>query len=832
VEKMVIYRDNQELQADDFLNQQGWAQQALDHVVLDAINTDKAYAGFRLTKAAATTIKTSPGRLYSGGLVYAREDEVSLDLYNQLPVTARKYFAVIAWGQSVDEDIQPRNYLLDADTGMAEPQSVAMQRTRYCNVSTVGGTESADPQFPPVDATYCVLGYVLCDPAGIVSFLQETSTQLDNLELMAARVKALEQWRAIAQGMIETLRTDLANLAAQLLNYTLLTQFQQLVDIVNELWELAHRPAGFKFYGNDRFLEDGLSDTASVFEGAYSAKVDEGLRFPGGGAGWIGKIALGNPSEPVIQSWDGFMLPKPSGSRVRYDCSFPDLPWTPVRVLSWGFNNNISCRQLTPSRWRFRCGLPYIPFPASSVWWFEAQRDPTYQILSFTGEVSFAQSTWSETMLRDEESVYYPRHGYDRWKYYWRDWVEHAYWAKVYSDFTHTGNHGAQVFYNAQDGWLSGITVFAHRQLNQPLTLVISGCANDGTPDHNNHTLRRVVLDATSITQCYGQPIYAGDIIETGIVTKEMYIPYAETNAPPGSILTSPKSAIVYQQVFKAIPTYIYPLRINFPPVFLTQGKHFAIHAVSTFDHEFSFCDKDDAYQVCQGQFWYYEAPNFKMWPSGPRVMRFQAHFATWGRWGGQTSPGGQLRYEVTLQPLILAGGIGAIDVLAETIIPAATDLHFEVQVGGVWKPFQQDFALSDTTGALQFRVVFTGTTDLMPGVSQINSEIELTKAAALTFHHVSKPVVVTGGSTQPRVITKLLNFQGGAVHTCAVKVSAGGAASVAGTDADELLDDGTLVRTTTFTTASNTSFRVIINGTTNGVATPFVVGERIFFAV
>ncbi len=220
MEKMVIYRDNQELQADDFLNQQGWAQEALDHVVLDAINNDKAYAGFRLTKAASTTIKTSPGRLYNGGLVYAREDEVSLDLYNQLPVTARKYFAVVAWGQSVDEDIQPRNYLIDADTGMAEPQSVAMQRTRYCNVSSVAGNESADPQFPSVDATYCLLGYVLCDPSGIVSFIQETSTQLDNLELMAARVQTLEQWRAIAQGMIETLRTDLANLAAQMLNYS------------------------------------------------------------------------------------------------------------------------------------------------------------------------------------------------------------------------------------------------------------------------------------------------------------------------------------------------------------------------------------------------------------------------------------------------------------------------------------------------------------------------------------------------------------------------------------------------------------------------------------
>ena len=91
MEKMVVFRDNQELQAEDFLNQQGWVQQSLDHVVLDAINPAKAYSGFTLTKAAQTTIKTSQGRLYSGGAVYAREDEVSIDLYNQLPVTAKVF---------------------------------------------------------------------------------------------------------------------------------------------------------------------------------------------------------------------------------------------------------------------------------------------------------------------------------------------------------------------------------------------------------------------------------------------------------------------------------------------------------------------------------------------------------------------------------------------------------------------------------------------------------------------------------------------------------------------------------------------------------------------
>ena len=119
-----------------------------------------------------TTLKTSQGHLFNAGKVYVREDEVSIDLYNQLPVTARKWFAVVAWGQTVDEDIQPRIILIDADTGMAEPQSVAMRRTRYCNVNTVAGVESADPQQPSVGAQYTPVGFVLCNPTGIISVQQ------------------------------------------------------------------------------------------------------------------------------------------------------------------------------------------------------------------------------------------------------------------------------------------------------------------------------------------------------------------------------------------------------------------------------------------------------------------------------------------------------------------------------------------------------------------------------------------------------------------------------------------------------------------------------------
>src|SRR5215469_3639970 len=126
MENKVIYRDNQELPAADLLNAEQWTQDAIDHVILDTIVDVNKYSGFAISKASATLIQIQPGRVYTtSGAIYARNEVVSLDIFNDRPVTAKRYFAIVAWGQTVQQDIQPRDFLIDADTGQAEPQSVA-----------------------------------------------------------------------------------------------------------------------------------------------------------------------------------------------------------------------------------------------------------------------------------------------------------------------------------------------------------------------------------------------------------------------------------------------------------------------------------------------------------------------------------------------------------------------------------------------------------------------------------------------------------------------------------------------------------------------------------
>jgi hypothetical protein len=338
------------------------------------------------------------------------------------------------------------------------------------------------------------------------------------------------------------------------------------------------------------------------------------------------------------------------------------------------------------------------------VWSYQSQLDETRTQLAFNGEI-WTQVGWGSTVTHADDTVYYPRLGSDRWNRYWRDWVNLDYWAKVYSDFSHSGNHCAQTLYNAQDGWMTGITLFGHTNLAQPVTLVITGCADDGTPDQSNQTLRRIVLDGPGVQACYDAPLHFGDVQTSIVNMKTSFGSYAVNPAPVGSfgpsgevVLSStqtymdPKQQVAAWRVVFGAPAYIYPLRINFPPVYLRAGQHIAIHVHSTFDHQFSFCDQDACYQVHQGQFWRHDGSAFTRWGPGPRTLRFLAHFATWSRWGDQQSPGGQLSYQINMQPLQLAGGIGAVDVLAEAIVPAATDLNFALMVGGVWQKFAQDY--------------------------------------------------------------------------------------------------------------------------------------------
>jgi hypothetical protein len=256
---------------------------------------------------------------------------------------------------------------------------------------------------------------------------------------------------------------------------------------------------------------------------------------------------------------------------------------------------------------------------------------------------------------------------------------------------------------------------------------------------------------------------------------------------------------------------------------------------MSTFDHQFACTVDRSCYGVHQGDFWDYDGSYWFRVAASPKTLRFMLHFLTWGQWGQQASPAGQLRYAVPLQPLQLSGGIQSVDVLAEHIIPEATDLSYAVQVGGHWQPFASDPdnpVLTTNPALLPFQVIFTGTTDLMPGVSLQNSQVKLQGPAISAFHHISTSIP-RGGSTTVgvKVLANITNYVS-AHHTLTGSLHYGATHKAADVTASAPLPDGVTTQFTwTFNATGINNYQVELDGTTDGTGNNFVVSQRSAFS-
>jgi hypothetical protein len=868
-EKEVLFEDNMETQAQDFNNLQDWIGTSIDDIVVDAIDAGNAYTGLWISKAAATQVTIAPGRLYWGGAVYIMEDPIVIDFQTVaggMPVTQQRQIAIVAWGSTITTDVQPRNFVVDADTGQAQPESVAMTQIRTCNVGPIPGVEAPSPNFPAVPATNLLIGYVLLNPSGVVSIQQSATTQLTNLTNLGNAVGALIAWQSVVNGQIVTLQSSLAALAAQLANYVTLDMFGKLADLVNQIWQIVNRPATFSLDTIDNFFDTSQSAVGTNVDGAYNALIAEGLRFASGGNTTLSPgLILPSGTDPVLQAWDTFVLPKPSGMRVRMDCSFPGLDWLAERILAhnrW----TMSPRKLNWARERFRCGVPFLPAPSAQAFTWTGLLDPVYCNLRFDAGDTWPGVPCNTLVKYPTDDWDFPRFSNLRQLYYWNDYVDVFYWSKAYSTLSYAHNIYGQSFLNSQDGWLGGITVFSMvPAYYQPLTVLILRCDDQGVPDHQQ-CIGRIDLDAAAIQQCYTAPVQVGDIINetTTIIPGQVQtftVQGGGGNTQQGvlgtqfaggggtgvepfrggqQVVTVVGDPTVFTQTYNT-PVWAYPIRINFTPVYLEAGKRYSFQLLSVADHQFACSVDRSCYSVHQGDFWEYDgsywfrvnnAPN-------PKTLRFMLHYLVWSQWGQQQSPTGQLRYDVELQPLSQGGGIAAVDVLAEHIIPPATDLSYAVMVNNNWIPFAGDpdnpKPLGASNNLVRFKMMFTGTSDVMPGVSLQNSQVKLVGPSTNGYYHISTSIPRgTGTGTGVKVMANVTGFTAHHTLTCAIHYGAthmvpNGTIPVTQT----LMADGVTTQFTfNFAQAGISAYQVELTGGTDGTGDNFVVSQRASFSI
>jgi len=184
MEQQFNFQQNMDFQAQDFIDLQQWAADSIDHIALDAIAPAGMYfTGLAATQNGQTQVNVAAGRLYAQGTnssgsaglwAYQYPTPSTNSLQSMLPLSNPKLIALIAWGSvNTDADVEPRSFLVNAQTGLAQTQSTALQTVRTCNLQFVAGVESPVPQLPTIPANALLIATITMSPTGITSIAVE-----------------------------------------------------------------------------------------------------------------------------------------------------------------------------------------------------------------------------------------------------------------------------------------------------------------------------------------------------------------------------------------------------------------------------------------------------------------------------------------------------------------------------------------------------------------------------------------------------------------------------------------------------------------------------------
>ncbi|TCS94120.1 hypothetical protein EDC36_12042 [Tepidimonas ignava] len=484
MEKQVIYRDRQELQAADLNNSQQWADEAGRHLVTDAITPERQFVGLTVTARSATEIEVSPGRLYDGpsGKVYAIESAQVHSVFAMLPLQDQKWLAVSVFGQEEDTDIQPRDFLIDLQTREVEPEAVAMQRRRVAVVHIAQGLESPTPERPEPPTGYTLLAHVRLSPTGVQEVVLATTRQLPNLFAVDQRLRTAEGWITRAEPRIAHIMSDIAGLGQKIAQTATTEQMLQLAQDMARVKERLEMPDDYAFYGADHFLGNDESDTAHP---DYSARAEEGIRPPIVGT-QSSALALLNPIDPDASvSAGGLLLPAyDEVARLRMETRRGE-----ITINQYQYQTT-SMVQRTLSRQRIRYGETRT-YCTNTGFWRQGAFDPITRIYRRGDETWEIDPSDVQNMLSQSGTV--------RGTRFWLDNYTETYWEAVTNTHTIQGSLLAQTILMAQTGWLTSIELyFTSVSPSGGLTVLLCD-APLGVPDESR-VIARANLSASALT--------------------------------------------------------------------------------------------------------------------------------------------------------------------------------------------------------------------------------------------------------------------------------------------------------------------------------------------
>lgn len=732
MEKQVIFRDRQEAQAGDFTNIGEYAAQSLDRVVREGLTDEKKFSGFAVAKTGATSVSISPGTYWTNGARFIREETHQIDFLSQLPLVTKKIVGIIVTGQTIETRVEPRDFLIDVETGATEPDSVAMQRLRYAEFQTAYGNENATPQKPTVSSDVVVIAWVTLSTTGVDSIERATENEFMSTKRLAGRATQLEVWRREAGEQITTLGSDITNLSDRVSTLVDRKALTFLFADVAELKERLELDEGYSGYGSESFLalEQSNSNPDAV---GYYAKVEEGMRFPDANATSLA-ISLFNPLDPSVKvAPNGLALPRYTEvRRLSVDVFHQQLSLTQYEYQEVAF------KAIAMSAKRLRFGLAFSVCINGS-WWqtgrfdyntgvFTAIDGRTYQALD---------TTFSGTLFGARHHLPGDIDKWIRLQEFWYDTEESYYQDRVATDFTVTGSMVAQTFLNTQGGWLTSLDLF-FTQVSATGAVRVLLTRTDGGKPLMDEVIAETTVDASSLIQ--------GS--DAGVVGQWTRIPLV-----PTALVAGERYGIV---LITGGDHYIG----------LTQGANYAAGTL--------FYSTDGAF--FQGDL--------------TLDMMFRVNFANFVN----------TRIEVDLNSLNLSGGIDNIDIAFEGVTPGGTELHFEVRPEGSSRWYRMGSGDGNPFAGLpalvNFRAVFVGTKDLMPGIRLTNGRVKVARPA-VTMVHFTNPITLPAATRKLQLIITLDVFNE-ANHEFDVVINdlTNGVSNIApATEFDQVIDERNGVR-------------------------------------
>lgn len=444
MERQVIYRNRQELQAADPNNAQLFTDQALQHIITDAITAERMFVGLGVTSPAATEIEVALGRLWDGteGKVYRKDQAEVVSVFSHVPVADEKWLAVSVVGQELETNIDPRDFLVNVATGQTEPRTVAMELLRQVVMHIVPGLESPAPQKPEPPTGYTLVAYVRLDTSGVAEVELAENKQLMRLFDVWQQVLANEEWINLADPKIATLISDLAQLAKMVKGLAYMDMLTEMARDVALLKDLANLPDAFASYAADNFLDTDESDTGDA---EYYARVDEGARFP-----WAGQTeqqpALFNQYATEVVDFSGLLLPAHTDViRLRATGGYAGG----LSIGQYQYQTH-TMKQGTRTRRRIRYG-PTRTVCTNSTNLATGTYDPLKNVFKDNSGGTY------QTLARSDA---HDGHTWLRVRKYWVDWVTEKYWYHATINHVINGSQIAQTILNAQNGWLKKIDLY------------------------------------------------------------------------------------------------------------------------------------------------------------------------------------------------------------------------------------------------------------------------------------------------------------------------------------------------------------------------------------